>query len=226
MGTVAQVRVVLAEDNLLVREGLRAVLTDERDVEVVAVCARLDELLAAVDVHEPGLVLTDIRMPPTLTDEGIQAARALRSSHPRVGVIVVSQFVEASYALALLDEGSRKRGYLLKDRITEPERLRTAISAVAAGGSYIDDAVVDALVASRAQGGSSPLDRLSQREGEVLTEVARGRSNAAIAAQFGISTRAVEKHVSSIFTKLDLLDDSDTHRRVKAALLALRHRAS
>ncbi len=226
MGTVAQVRVVLAEDNLLVREGLRAVLTDERDVEVVAVCARLDELLAAVDVHEPGLVLTDIRMPPTLTDEGIQAARALRSSHPRVGVIVVSQFVEASYALALLDEGSRKRGYLLKDRITEPERLRAAISAVAAGGSYIDDAVVDALVASRAQGGSSPLDRLSQREGEVLTEVARGRSNAAIAAQFGISTRAVEKHVSSIFTKLDLLDDSDTHRRVKAALLALRHRAS
>jgi DNA-binding NarL/FixJ family response regulator len=176
MGTVAQVRVVLAEDNLLVREGLRAVLTDERDVEVVAVCARLDELLAAVDVHEPGLVLTDIRMPPTLTDEGIQAARALRSSHPRVGVIVVSQFVEASYALALLDEGSRKRGYLLKDRITEPERLRTAISAVAAGGSYIDDAVVDALVASRAQGGSSPLDRLSQREGEVLTPRERSRS--------------------------------------------------
>jgi len=217
---VTQLRVVLAEDNLLVREGLRAVLADEHAVEVVAACAGLDELLAAVDRLAPDVVLTDIRMPPSHTDEGIRAARALRRSHPTVGVVVLSQFVEASYALALLEDGSRGRGYLLKDRVTQPERLGAAIAAVAVGGSYIDDAVVDALVAARAQGGASPLDRLSGRELEVLTEVARGRSNQAIATGFGISTRAVEKHVGSIFTKLDLLDDSDSHRRVKAALLA------
>lgn len=215
-------RVVLAEDNLLVREGLRALLADQPDVDVVAVCADLDELLAAVERTSPDLVLTDIRMPPTHTDEGIQAARVLRRDHPEVGVLVLSQFGEASYALALLDQGSRSRGYLLKDRVTDPERLWAAMRTVAVGGSYVDDAVVDALVAARAGGAASALDRLSPREAEILAEVARGRSNSAIAAGLGISLRAVEKHVSSIFTKLDLLEDSETHRRVKAALLALR----
>ena len=141
-------------------------------------------------------------------------------------MIVLSQFVEASYALALLEAGSRGRGYLLKERVTQPDRLASAISTVAAGGSYIDDDVVDALVAARA-GVTSPLDRLTGREADVLAEVARGRSNGAIATRFGISTRAVEKHVGSIFTKLDLLDDdANSHRRVKAALLALRHGAA
>lgn len=220
---MAPARVVVADDNLLVREGLRALLGDEQHLDVAAVCANLDDLLAATEATNPDLVITDIRMPPTHTDEGIRAARALRRTHPSVGVIVLSQFVEATYALALLEEGSRGRGYLLKDRITEPHHLAAAITAVSAGGSYIDDAVVDALVRARVQRGASPLDRLSPREVEVLSEVARGRSNAAIAYHFGISVRAVEKHVSAIFTKLDLLDDADTHRRVKAALLALRH---
>ena len=220
---VAPVRVVLAEDNLLVREGLRTLIAGVEGIDMVAVCADLDGLLAAVATHAPDVVVTDIRMPPTHTDEGIRAARRLRDSHPSLGVLVLSQFVEASYALALLEDGSKGRGYLLKDRVTDIDRLRLAIVTVASGGSYIDDAVVDALVAARSERGPSPLDRLSPRETEVLTDIARGRSNAAIASGLGISTRAVEKHVSSIFTKLDLLDDSDTHRRVKAALLALRH---
>lgn len=217
---------LVADDNVLVREGLRALLADEQHLEVVAVCTDLDELLAAADEADPDLVITDIRMPPTNTDEGIQAARSLRRSHPGTGVIVLSQFVEAGYALALLEDGSRGRGYLLKDRVADPHHLTAAIAAVSAGGSYIDDEVVDALVRARAAGGSSPLDRLSVREVEVLGEIARGRSNAAIARHFGTSVRAVEKHVSAIFTKLDLLDDVDTHRRVKAALVALPHRTS
>lgn len=216
-----QLRVVVAEDNLLVREGLRALFADEADVDVAALCADLDELMSAVRDHQPGLVVTDIRMPPTFTDEGIQAAGALRRSHPGTGVLVLSQFVEADYALALLAAGAKGRGYLLKDRVTEPDGLWSAVRTVAAGGSYIDDAVIDALVAARAPGAASLLDRLSPREAEVLGEVATGRSNAAIAADLRISTRAVEKHVSSIFLKLDLLEDSGTHRRVKAALLAL-----
>jgi DNA-binding NarL/FixJ family response regulator len=224
VGTVATLRVVLAEDNLLVREGLRALLGDDGGVDVVAVCSTLDELLASVDRHEPDVVLTDIRMPPTHTDEGIRAARLLARSHPTTAVLVLSQFVEASYALALLEEGSRGRGYLLKDRVSEPQRLLAAVRAVASGGSYIDDAVVDALVTARARPGS-PLDRLSPRETEILAEVARGRSNAAIAAALGISTRAVEKHMSSIFSKLDLAEERGTHRRVKAAIVALGHRA-
>lgn len=217
------IRIVLAEDSLLVREGLRALLADDAGHDVVALCGDLEELLAAAQRHRPQLVVTDIRMPPTRTDEGIRAAQALRRSHPDIGVLVLSQFVESSYALALLEGGSRSRGYILKDRITEPQHLWTAVRTVASGGSYIDDAVVDALVSGRRDLGASLLDRLSFREAEILAEVARGRSNAAIAAHLSISTRAVEKHVSSIFTKLELPEDAGTHRRVKAALLALRH---
>lgn len=215
-------RLVLAEDNLLVREGLRALLAESSGHEVAAVCADLPGLLAAVDQHRPDLVITDIRMPPTHTDEGIRAARQLQRSHPEAGVLVLSQFVGPSYALALLENGSRGRGYLLKDRVTEPDRLWAAIGAVASGGSYIDDAVIDALVEGRTRTSTSVLDGLSFRESEILAEIARGRTNAAIAAEFGISTRAVEKHVSSIFTKLEVPEDSSTHRRVKAALVALR----
>jgi len=220
---VEAIRIVLAEDSLLVREGLRALLADDAGHDVVALCGDLEELLAAAQRHQPQLVVTDIRMPPTRTDEGIRAAQALRRSHPDIGVLVLSQFVESSYALALLEGGSRSRGYILKDRITEPQHLWTAVRTVASGGSYIDDAVVDALVSGRRDLGASLLDRLSFREAEILAEVARGRSNAAIAAHLSISTRAVEKHVSSIFTKLELPEDAGTHRRVKAALLALRH---
>jgi len=220
---VEAIRIVLAEDSLLVREGLRALLADDAGHDVVALCGDLEELLAAAQRHRPQLVVTDIRMPPTRTDEGIRAAQALRRSHPDIGVLVLSQFVESSYALALLEGGSRSRGYILKDRITEPQHLWTAVRTVASGGSYIDDAVVDALVSGRRDLGASLLDRLSFREAEILAEVARGRSNAAIAAHLSISTRAVEKHVSSIFTKLELPEDAGTHRRVKAALLALRH---
>jgi DNA-binding NarL/FixJ family response regulator len=225
-GDVGRLRVVLAEDSLLVREGLRALLADDAGHDVVALCGDLDELLAAVDRHRPDILVTDIRMPPTRTDEGIRAAQTLRRAHPDIAVLVLSQFVEASYAVALLEGGSRSRGYILKDRVTDPEQLWTAVRTVASGGSYIDDAVVDALVAGRRKEGAPLLDRLSYREAEILAIVARGWSNPAIAAHLGISTRAVEKHVSSIFTKLDVPEDAGTHRRVKAALLALQHQAS
>jgi DNA-binding NarL/FixJ family response regulator len=212
--------VVLAEDNLLVREGVRALLDAQVEIRVLATCAALEDLLAAVERHHPDVVVTDIRMPPDQTDEGIRAARKLRRDHPDIGVVVLSQFVEPAYALALLDEGSRGRGYLLKDRLTEPEHLMRAVRTVAAGGSFIDDAVIDALVAARR--GGSALDRLTPRENEILREVAAGRSNRAIATLLGVSDRAVEKHVSSIFTKLGLPDDDDVHRRVAAALILLR----
>ena len=217
---MSTIGVVLAEDNLLVREGVRALLDAQTEIRVLATCAALEELLAAVERHHPDVVVTDIRMPPDQTDEGIRAARKLRNDHPDIGVIVLSQFVEPAYALALLDEGSRGRGYLLKDRLTEPEHLMRAVRTVAAGGSFIDDAVIDALVAARR--GGSALDRLTPREHEILREVAAGRSNRAIATLLGISDRAVEKHVSSIFTKLGLPDDDDVHRRVAAALILLR----
>lgn len=219
------VRVVLAEDNLLVREGLRKVLADE-GIDVVAACADLDSLLAAVADGLPDVVVTDIRMPPRHTDEGIRAANHFRTAQPALGVLVLSQYVESSYALALLEHGSRGRGYLLKDHVGDAARLVAAIQAVASGGSYIDDLVVDALVAARNPGRPSPLERLTAREAEILAAVACGRSNAAIAANLNITVRAVEKHVSSIFTKLDLPEDATSHRRVKAALVALRHGAS
>ena len=220
---MATIRIVLAEDNLLVREGLRALLAAEPGVQVLASCATLDELLVAVERHRPDVVLTDIRMPPDHTDEGIRSARHLRREHPEIGVVVLSQFVEPAYALALFEDGSARRGYLLKDRLVEPEHLMQAVQTVAGGGSFIDDAVIDALVIARR--GGSALDQLTPRESEILREVAAGRSNRAIAGTLGISDRAVEKHVSSIFTKLGVPDDVDVHRRVTAALVLLRRAA-
>jgi DNA-binding NarL/FixJ family response regulator len=213
------VRVVLAEDNLLAREGLRSLLATDGGVAVVAVCATYDELVAAVGEHRPDVVLTDIRMPPTNTDEGVRAAAWIRREHPRTGVVVVSQHDDVEFALALLEEGSDRRAYLLKERMSEPEQLLGAVHAVAAGGSVVDSKVVDALVRGRTR--RSPVDGLTQREREVLAEMATGKDNAAIAASLVLTVRAVEKHINGIFSKLGLAEETEVHRRVKAVLVHL-----
>src|SRR5262245_13954602 len=214
-------RVVLAEDNLLVREGVASLLSAYADVDLVAACGNPDELYAAVEAHAPDVVLTDIRMPPTHTDEGIRAARRLRHIAPDVGVVVLSQFVEPAYALDLFSDGSRGRGYVLKDHIDDVERLVAAVSTVASGGSYIDDDVVDALVRARRRALDSPLASLSSREADVLAELATGASNAAIAKALGVSEHSVEKHTGVIFAKLGLSGDGDVNRRVMAVLMFL-----
>ncbi len=215
------VRVVLAEDNYLVREGVRKLIETEEDLEVVDVCADYDSLLASVEDHKPDVVVTDIRMPPTGTDEGIRAAAVLRERNPSTGVVVLSQYSEPAYALAFLDGGSRGRAYLLKERVSDIGQLADAIRQVAEGGSVIDPVVVDSLVAARAKPPDSPLHRLTARETEILSEMAKGRNNAAVAASLVLSERAVEKHINSIFSKLALSEEPDVHRRVKAVLLFL-----
>lgn len=215
------VRVVVAEDSLLVREGIATLLAATKQVELVALCEDLPSLLEAVDLHQPDVVLTDIRMPPTGTDEGIRAAAELRERHPRVGVVVLSQYVEPGYALALLDEGSDRRAYLLKERLADADQLTRAIIEVAAGGSVIDAKVVESLVTARSSATASSLDRLTPRERDVLAEIAQGRNNAAVAAELVLSERAVEKHINSLFSKLGLTEEPDVHRRVKAVLLYL-----
>jgi DNA-binding NarL/FixJ family response regulator len=215
------VRVVLAEDNYLVREGVRTLVETEPDLDVVGVCEDYDSLMAAVEAQQPDVVVTDIRMPPTGTDEGIRAAEVLRESHPRIGVVVLSQYSEPAYALAFLDGGSKGRAYLLKERVSDIGQLAAAIREVAGGGSVIDPEVVDALVAARAKPADSPLHRLTARESEILSEMAQGKNNAAVAASLVLSERAVEKHINSIFSKLALSQEPDVHRRVKAVLLFL-----
>jgi DNA-binding NarL/FixJ family response regulator len=215
------VRIVLAEDNYLVREGVKTLVETEPDLEVVGVCEDYDSLIAAVEAQGPDVVVTDIRMPPTGTDEGIRAAEVLRSTHPDMGVVLLSQYSEPAYALAFLDGGSRGRAYLLKERISDIGQLAAAIREVASGGSVIDPEVVDALVAARAKPADSPLHRLTSREGEILSEMAQGKNNAAVAASLVLSERAVEKHINSIFSKLALSQEPDVHRRVKAVLLFL-----
>jgi DNA-binding NarL/FixJ family response regulator len=215
------ISVVLAEDNYLVREGLVALIEAHTDLDLVAVCEDLDSLLAAVDEHDPDVLLTDIRMPPTDTDEGIRAAKELRERAPRTGVVVLSQHDEAEYALALLEEGSERRAYLLKERVSDPDQLIDAIKEVARGGSVIDPKVVESLVTARRRSASSPLAALTPRESEVLGEMAQGRTNAAIAASLVLTERAVEKHINSIFSKLELTGEKEVHRRVKAVLLFL-----
>ena len=215
------IRVVLAEDSFLVRESVVRLLATDPSVEVIAACADLDELLAAVEADPPDVVITDIRMPPTGTDEGIRAAQTLRDTHPGIGVVVLSQFIEPGYALTLLEHGSGGRAYLLKERVSDLDQLVDAIRNVAAGGSVIDPKVVDALVAARATPADSPLDRLTPRERETLGEMAQGKNNAAIAASLVLSERAVEKHINAIFSKLGLSEEPDVHRRVKAVLLYL-----
>jgi len=214
-------RVVLAEDNYLVREGIARLLETQEGIELVATCGDLDSLLAAVDAHGPDVVLTDIRMPPTGTDEGVRAANELRQRAPGVGVVVLSQFVEPAYALALLEHGSEGRAYLLKERVSDIDQLRHAIAEVARGGSVIDPKVVEALVEARTRVKESPLRFLTPRESEVLAEMAQGRNNAGIGETLGLSERAVEKHINSVFAKLALSEEPDSHRRVKAVLLYL-----
>jgi DNA-binding NarL/FixJ family response regulator len=213
-------RVVFAEDNYLVREGTAALLATADEVEIVGTAASLDELLSAVDEHGPDAVLTDIRMPPSGTDEGVHAARRLRETSPHIGVVVLSQYLEPAYALAVFAEGASGRGYLLKERLSHMGQLAGAIREVARGGSVIDPKVVDALMAARLAG-RSPLAALTPRERETLAEMAQGKNNAAIGEALVLSDRAVEKHINAVFTKLDLGPETDGHRRVKAVLLYL-----
>ena len=215
------ISVALAEDSLIVREGLQQLLATEPEIALVASCGDLDSLLAAVETHQPDVVLTDIRMPPTGTDEGIRAATILRASHPETGVVVLSQYGHPSYALALLENGSDRRAYLLKQRVHDRAELVRAIRSVADGGSVIDPKIVEELVSAKARTESSPLAELTPREGEVLAEIAQGKSNTAIAESLVLTKRAVEKHINSIFLKLNLSEAEDVSKRVKAALVFL-----
>jgi DNA-binding NarL/FixJ family response regulator len=215
------IRIALGEDSLIVREGVRQLLAIDPDVEIVAAVADADSLRDACDRHQPDVVLTDIRMPPTNTDEGIRLAGELRDRHPSIGVVVLSQFADPLYALDLLDRGSDGRAYLLKERVHNRAELMAAIRAVADGGSLIDPKIVESLVAARSRAERSPLNELTAREREVLSEIAQGRSNTAIAESLFLTKRAVEKHINSIFLKLGLADAEDVSKRVKAALLFL-----
>ena len=217
-------RVVVAEDSLLVREGIVSVLGRQDDLEVVAVCADLPELLSAVGQFAPDVVVTDVRMPPDLDDEGIRAATQLRTTDPTIGVVVLSQYVDPAYATALLADGSAGRAYLLKERISQPGQLANAIRVVASHGSVIDPAVVDVLVAASARHRLSPVATLSPREREVLDQVAQGKSNAGVAAALFLTERAVEKHINAMFAKLGLAATPDLNRRVAAVLLLLSER--
>ena len=220
MDDSARLRVVIAEDNYLVREGIRRLLEDSGEVDVVACTADAPELLDAVRRFSPDAVLTDIRMPPGHHMEGIEAARAIRAAHPDTGVVVLSQHADESYALALFSAGSSGLGYLLKDRIGDLEDLVHALREVRTGGSVIDPQIVDTLVRRRSAGARNPLAELSARELDVLREMARGRTNAGIEQSLYLSSSTVEKHVNAIFTKLRL-PATGVHRRVAAVLAFL-----
>jgi DNA-binding NarL/FixJ family response regulator len=215
-------RIVFAEDNYLVREGTVALMAEAGEVDVVGIAADFDELIAAVAELTPDAVLTDIRMPPTGTDEGIRAAKQIRADHPTIGVVVLSQFVEEEYAYDLLKEGAGGLGYLLKERVADVEEVVRALEEVARGGSVLDPKVVEALVAAKDQMAHSPLGQLTEREREVLSLMAQGMNNAAIAKTLFLTDRAVEKHINSMFHKLGLTEEPDVHRRVMAVLAFLR----
>jgi DNA-binding NarL/FixJ family response regulator len=215
------IRVVFADDSYLIREAVMQLLASQADIEVVGSCADLDSLLKEIEAQRPDVVLTDIRMPPDGRDEGIRAAEYLREQNPEIGVVVLSQYSDPNYALALLEKGSARRGYLLKERVSDPEQLVGAIREVASGGSVIDPQVVDALIAARRRRDESSLAELTPREREVLGEMAQGKNNAAIAESLVLTERAVEKHINSIFSKLGFSFEKDVHRRVKAVLLYL-----
>jgi DNA-binding NarL/FixJ family response regulator len=213
--------VVVAEDSYVIREFLTATLSATPEVELMAVCSNGKELETAIEVWNPEVVLTDIRMPPTHTEEGVRIAAQLRETHPDIGVVVLSQYAEPAYALRLLEQGTGGRAYLLKERIRDKEELVKAIEAVARGGSVIDPVIVDVLIAARTRVARSRLAQLTPRERELLAEIAAGKSNGAIAESLVLTKRAVEKHVNSIFSKLDLPETQDVSRRVKATLIFL-----
>jgi DNA-binding NarL/FixJ family response regulator len=222
---MARLRVVFAEDNYLVREGTAALLTEVGDVEVVATVGDLPSLLEAVEAHRPDAVLTDIRMPPTHSSEGIDAARQIRAEYPETGVVVLSQFAEDAYAYDLLKDGASGLGYLLKERVADVEELVRALGEVARGGSVLDPKVVEALVSHRERLADSPVAQLTEREREVLGHMAEGMNNAAIARALVLTDRAIEKHINSVFHKLGLSEEPDVHRRVMAVLAFLREAA-
>lgn len=216
------VRVVFAEDNYLVREGTAALLQASDEVDLVGTASALDELLTAVEELKPEVVLTDIRMPPTNTTEGIDAARRIRAEHPDIGVVVLSQFAEEEYAYELLKDGAAGLGYLLKERVSNLDELVRALNEVSKGGSVLDPKVVEALVSAKDRMAHSPLATLTDREREVLEHMAQGQNNASIAKSLFLTERAVEKHINSLFHKLGLSEETDVHRRVMAVLAFLR----
>jgi DNA-binding NarL/FixJ family response regulator len=220
------IRIALGEDSLIVREGVRQLLAVDPEVEIVATVGDHFSLRQACEDEDPDVVLTDIRMPPTYTDEGIRLAAELRESHPRIGVVILSQFSDPTYALALLEHGSDGRAYLLKERVHNRAELMAAIRAVVEGGSMIDPKVVEGLVVARGRAQRSPLNELTARELEVLAEIAQGKSNTAIADVLFLTKRAVEKHINAIFWKLGLADAADVSKRVKAALMFLSDEAA
>lgn len=213
-------RVVIADDALLLRRGVTAVLATLDDVEVVAEADDYPSLMAAVSEHEPDLVITDIRMPPTLTNEGIRAAREIRSAYPNIGVIVLSQYLEADFIIELLEDGTEGLAYLLKENVADRRQLETAIGAVCSSSSSIDAAAIEVFVTARSQR-PSPLDDLTDREREVLSLVAEGLRNSAVADRLHLSEKSVEKHINSIFSKLHLTDQTESNRRVRSVLLWL-----
>jgi DNA-binding NarL/FixJ family response regulator len=215
------IRVVVVDDSLIVREGLKELLATSSTVELVEAYGDLDSVLAGLDEHRPDVVVTDIRMPPSNTDEGIRLAEHLRSQSPSTGVVVLSQYSDPGYVLAYLEHGSDSRAYLLKERVHDRGQLVSAIDAVARGGSVIDPKIVEVLVNSRARADHSPLAELTHRERDVLAELAEGKTNAAIGESLVVTKRAVEKHINSIFTKLGLTGSEDVSKRVKATLMYL-----
>jgi DNA-binding NarL/FixJ family response regulator len=218
----ARLRIVIAEDNYLVREGTRRLLEDSEQVEVIACVSDAEELLRAVDGLRPDAVLTDIRMPPGHQVEGIEAAHAIRKQHPGIGVLVLSQHSDAAYAVQLLKDGTGGLGYLLKTRVGELDELLHALREVAAGRSVVDSGVVERLVDYRTRQAESPLRLLSEREIDVLREMAEGKGNASIAGSLHLSESSVEKYVNSIFSKLGLAEEKLLSRRVAAVLAYLR----
>jgi DNA-binding NarL/FixJ family response regulator len=213
--------VVLADDSYLMREALRQLLAPVPEVELVALCNDADALLAAVERESPNVVVTDLRMPPLHEREGIRVAAWLRQTHPEIGVVLLSQYDDPTYAVELFESGSEGRAYLLKERIADRSQLVDAIQAVADGRSVIDAKIIDGLITERERSEQSSLDELTGREREVLGGVAAGKSNAAIARSMSLNKHAVEKHISAIFMKLGLHESDNVSRRVKAALIYL-----
>ena len=214
------IRVVVADDSLLVREGVRVLLGEQSDMDVVGLAVDRPELMRVVEKSAPDVVVTDIRMPPTLTDEGVRAAIELHRTHPDLGVVVLSQYDDPAHAAALFADGVARRAYLLKERVAQPGQLAEAVRAVASGGSVIDPRVVESMLNSLTRR-TTALQHLTAREREVLAEMATGANNATIAERLFVTVRAVERHINSIFAKLGLGEDGDIHRRVQAVLLYL-----